>query len=78
MVCKSCGGKLKIEESVGDDENVYRRRKCRKCGCFMWTIEVEDESDVTEKEIRRLRNIQSKESQALREKNDETDRAKLL
>lgn len=46
MVCPDCGGKLTVVDTVRDEDDVYRRRKCAVCGRLVYTLESEVEADA--------------------------------
>lgn len=46
MICPSCNGKLGVVDTVRDDQEVYRRRKCPECGQLVYTLEKEVERDA--------------------------------
>lgn len=50
MYCKLCGMRTVVVDSVRQplevDGNVYRVRKCRKCGARIFTVETESAPDA--------------------------------
>lgn len=47
MVCSKCGGKVKVDMVVkNEDKNeIYRKRKCKNCGRYFYTMEFESHFD---------------------------------
>lgn len=45
MTCPLCFGDTKIYYTIPDEDIVYRKRKCKKCGHIMLTVECEPETD---------------------------------
>lgn len=45
MTCPICGGKTKVDETVSNTEEIYRRRECKECGYTFYTTEAESTSD---------------------------------
>lgn len=45
MLCPACSNKLKVVETVRNDEEVYRRKRCTVCGKLVFTLESEVEPD---------------------------------
>ena len=45
MFCTSCGGRLGVVEVLRDTDDIYRRRKCKKCGRLLYSHEVFIEPD---------------------------------
>lgn len=45
MLCPACSNKLKVVETVRNDEEVYRRKRCTVCGKLVFTRELEVEPD---------------------------------
>lgn len=43
MFCRECGGKAIVVESREYDNEVFRKRKCTKCGRMFFTMECEDD-----------------------------------
>lgn len=51
MTCE-CGGKLVVTDSVHvTNDEIYRRRKCKKCSRVIFTSEFEVEHDECFKEL---------------------------
>jgi transcriptional regulator NrdR family protein len=46
MVCPDCSGKLTVVDTVRDEDDVYRRRKCTVCGRLVFTLESEVEPNA--------------------------------
>lgn len=45
MLCPACSSKLKVVDTVRNDEEVYRRKRCTVCGKLVFTRELEVEPD---------------------------------
>lgn len=45
MLCNSCGGRLDVIEVLRDTDDIYRRRKCKKCGRLLYSHEAFVEPD---------------------------------
>lgn len=45
MFCVSCGGRLEVIEVLRDDDDIYRRRKCKNCGKLSFSHEEFIEPD---------------------------------
>lgn len=45
MVCKYCGGKLKVTDTVNYDDVIIRRRKCIECLKTQYTKEEDYDND---------------------------------
>lgn len=41
MDCEICGGKSGVVDTVNDSDCIYRKRKCRECGHYFYTEEVD-------------------------------------
>lgn len=55
MHCPYCGGKLGVYDGVCNENNeVYRRRKCKKCRKAIFTVEYEIH-ETAAKEIYRIK-----------------------
>ena len=51
MICPKCGGPIKSTDSVHTEENeTYRRKKCKLCSHVFYTVEFEVERDENFKE----------------------------
>ena len=46
MICTQCGSKLEVVDTVRDDDDVYRRRRCKACGKLVYTLESEVEPNA--------------------------------
>lgn len=47
MICPNCDGPTKLTGKVynGDEDELYRRHKCKKCGNVFFTVEFDVEPD---------------------------------
>lgn len=45
MLCAECGGKLEVIDVVRDEDDIYRRRKCKICGKLSYSHEEFVEPD---------------------------------
>lgn len=62
MIC-SCGGELKSYDQVHlPDNKIMRKRKCKECGKFVYTIEYEIEYTDTAKYKWNLNHRKNKKS----------------
>ena len=43
MHCKECGGKSIVIDSREIENEIFRKRKCKKCGRKFFTTEIEDD-----------------------------------
>lgn len=41
MICNVCGGPLYVVDVASGKHDVTRKRRCKKCGALMWTVERE-------------------------------------
>ncbi len=41
MTCPVCGEKTAVVDTVKDIDTIYRRRKCKNCGYYFFTVEEE-------------------------------------
>ena len=53
MNCPKCGGKVSVLENFNntEDNEIYRKRKCKKCGNVFYTVEFEADEDESLRQI---------------------------
>ena len=52
MTCPNCGGKLSVVNTLPYEDQIYRQRKCKSCGCILWSIEfIVEKNEALKKEL---------------------------
>lgn len=53
MNCPKCGGEVKVLDNINntEDNEIYRKRKCKKCGNVFYTVEFEADEDESLRQI---------------------------